>query len=70
MGRWNHWSTCLQKYGQNVTVNGEQYRDMITNFFVTELEGVNVADMWFQQDCAPCHSARDTINLLKETFDE
>lgn len=56
--------------GQNVTVNGERYRDMITNFFVPQLQGINVADMWFQQDGATCHTARDTINLLKETFDE
>ena len=56
--------------GQTVTVNGERYRDMITNFFVPQLEGINLADMWFQQDGATCLTARDTINLLKETFDE
>ena len=43
---------------------------MITNFFVAELEGINDADMWIQQDGATCHTARDTINLLKQTFDE
>lgn len=54
--------------GQNITVNGERYRNMITNFFVPHLEGV--AEMWFQQDGATCHTARQTINLLQETFDQ
>ena len=56
--------------GQNVTVNGERYRDMITNFFLPQLEGINGAEMWFQQDGATCHTARETINLLQETFEE
>ena len=34
------------------------------------MEGINVADMWFQQEVATSHTARDTINLLKETSDE
>lgn len=44
--------------GQNVA---ERYRDMISNFFVLQLGGINVGDMWFQQ-------VRDTINLLQETL--
>lgn len=56
--------------GQNVTVNGERYRNMIRNFFVPQLRGINLADMWFQQDGATCHTAGATIDLLKETFDE
>jgi hypothetical protein len=56
--------------GQNVTVNGERYRDMIRSFFVPQLAGINLADMWFQQDGATCHTAHATIDLLKETFDE
>lgn len=56
--------------GNNVTVNGERYRAMINDFFVPELEDVDVDDLWFQQDGATCHTANDTINLLKETFGE
>lgn len=56
--------------GHNVTVNGERYRAMINDFFVPELKDVDVDDLWFQQDGATCHTANDTINLLKETFGE
>lgn len=56
--------------GQNVTVNGERYRSMITDFFVPQLNGVNVEQLWFQQDGATCHTAGDTIRLLQETFGE
>ncbi|GFX62170.1 transposase [Trichonephila clavipes] len=52
----------------NVTVNGDRYRDMITNFFIPELNNNDVQEMWFQQDGATCHTARATIDLLKDTF--
>ncbi|GFT66572.1 transposable element Tc3 transposase [Trichonephila clavipes] len=54
--------------GHNVTVNGDRYRAMITNFFIPELNNNYVQDMWFQQDGATCHTARATIDLLKDTF--
>ncbi|GFU55233.1 putative LOC100569746 [Trichonephila clavipes] len=41
---------------------------MITNFFVPELNNHNVQELWFQQDGATCHTARATIDLLKDTF--
>ncbi|GFV28642.1 integrase catalytic domain-containing protein [Trichonephila clavipes] len=54
--------------GHNVTVNGDRYRVMITNFFIHELNNHDVQELWFQQDGATCHTARATIDLLKETF--
>ncbi|GFT15405.1 transposable element Tc3 transposase [Trichonephila clavipes] len=54
--------------GHNVTVNGDQYRAMITNFFNPELSNHDVLELWFQQDGATCHTARATIDLLKDTF--
>ncbi|GFS85623.1 DUF4817 domain-containing protein [Trichonephila clavipes] len=59
--------------GHNVTVNGDRYRAMITNFFIPE--GVDEtrgresgpADE-VQQDGATCHTARAIIDLLKDTF--
>ncbi|GFW61403.1 DUF4817 domain-containing protein [Trichonephila clavipes] len=54
--------------GHNVTVNGDQYRAMITNFFIPELNNHDVQELWFQQDGATCHTARATIDLLKDTF--
>ncbi|GFX96896.1 putative DD41D transposase [Trichonephila clavipes] len=52
----------------NVTVNGDRYRAMITNFFLPELNNHDVQKLWFQQDGATCHTARATIDLLKDTF--
>ncbi|GFT78225.1 putative DD41D transposase [Trichonephila clavipes] len=54
--------------GHNVTVNGDRYRNMITNFFIPELNNHNVQELWFQQDGAIYHTARATIDLLKDTF--
>ncbi|GFV02593.1 DUF4817 domain-containing protein [Trichonephila clavipes] len=54
--------------GHNVTVNGDGYRAMITNFFIPELNNHDVQKLWFQQDGATCHTARATIDLLKDTF--
>ncbi|GFS77410.1 transposable element Tc3 transposase [Trichonephila clavipes] len=54
--------------GHNVTVNGDRYRAMITNFFIPELNNNDVQELWFQQDGATCHTARATIDLLKDTF--
>ncbi|GFY30993.1 DUF4817 domain-containing protein [Trichonephila clavipes] len=54
--------------GHIVTVNGDRYRAMITNFFIPEWNNHDVQELWFQQDGATCHTARATIDLLKDTF--
>ncbi|GFV46436.1 DUF4817 domain-containing protein [Trichonephila clavipes] len=54
--------------GHNVTVNGDRYRAMITNFFIPELNNHDVQELWFQQDGATCHTARATIDLLKDVW--
>ncbi|GFW86175.1 DUF4817 domain-containing protein [Trichonephila clavipes] len=54
--------------GHNVTVNDDRYRAMFTNFFIPELNNHDVQELWFQQDGATCHTARATIDLLKDTF--
>ncbi|GFW59139.1 transposable element Tc3 transposase [Trichonephila clavipes] len=54
--------------GHNVTVNGDRYRAMSTHFFIPELNNHDVQELWFQQDGATCHTARATIDLLKDTF--
>ncbi|GFS75948.1 uncharacterized protein TNCV_4665901 [Trichonephila clavipes] len=41
---------------------------MITKFFISELNNHDVQELWFQQDGATCHTARATIDLLKDTF--
>ncbi|GFV22338.1 putative DD41D transposase [Trichonephila clavipes] len=52
----------------NVTVNGDRYRAVITDFFIPELNNHDVQELWFQQDGATCHTALATIDLLKDTF--
>ncbi|GFT87485.1 hypothetical protein TNCV_2395871 [Trichonephila clavipes] len=69
MGWWNHWSVLFKNdEGHNVTVNGDRHRAMITNFFIPESNNHDVQELWFQQDGATCHTARATIDLLKDTF--
>ncbi|GFU14487.1 uncharacterized protein TNCV_3251221 [Trichonephila clavipes] len=46
----------------NVTVNGDRYRAMITNFFIPELNNHDIQELWFQQDGTTCHTARTTID--------
>ncbi|GFY15750.1 putative LOC100569746 [Trichonephila clavipes] len=48
--------------------NGDRYRAMITNFFIPESNNHDVHELWFQQDGATCHTARATIDLLKDTL--
>ncbi|GFV58299.1 DUF4817 domain-containing protein [Trichonephila clavipes] len=50
------------------SVNGDRYRAMITNFFIPELNNHDVQELWFEQDGPTCHTARATIDLLKDTF--
>ncbi|GFU46119.1 putative transposable element [Trichonephila clavipes] len=55
--------------GHNVTVNGDRYTAMITNFFIPELNNLDVQELWFQQDLAQ-HVTQliATIDLLKDMF--
>ncbi|GFT54156.1 DUF4817 domain-containing protein [Trichonephila clavipes] len=41
---------------------------MIANFFIPELNNHDVQELWFKIDGATCHTARATIDLLKDTF--
>ncbi|GFW47247.1 uncharacterized protein TNCV_57001 [Trichonephila clavipes] len=41
---------------------------MITNFFIPELNNYDFQELWFQKDGATCHTARATIDLLKDTL--
>ncbi|GFW64566.1 uncharacterized protein TNCV_3513881 [Trichonephila clavipes] len=54
--------------GHNITVNGDRFRAMITNFFIPELNNHDVQELWFHQDGVTCHTVRATIDLLKDTI--
>ena len=53
----------------NVTVNGDRYRAMITDCLLPEIEARNFDDIWFQQDGATSHRARETMDLMRNCFD-
>ena len=55
---------------RHVTVNGNRYRSMITEYFWPQLDDMDLEDMWFQQDGATSHTANVTINLLETKFGE
>lgn len=55
--------------GEAITVNGERYRRMITDFLWPILNDMDVDDMWIQQDGATCHTADATMDVLHERFE-
>ncbi|GFU47723.1 putative transposable element [Trichonephila clavipes] len=62
--------TAPRRFLSYHSINGDRYRAMITNFFIPELNNHDVQELWFQQDGATCHTARATIDLLKDKFGE
>ena len=65
---WNRlvWLVERKHYWPIFLFNGDTYRIILINFFVSTLHG-NIA--WFQQDGATCHTSHATINLRSKTFD-
>ena len=51
--------------GATVTVNGIRCRAMINQFLFLKINDIDADDICFQQDGAKCHTANQTINLLK-----
>jgi len=56
--------------GQTVTVTSERYVSMLQNFFIPYLEENewDIPNVWFQQDGATAHTARISMNVIRETF--
>ncbi|GFS70693.1 hypothetical protein TNCV_520811 [Trichonephila clavipes] len=65
MGWWNPYSKTMKAL---TLINGDRYRAMITNSFIPELNNHDAQELWSQQDGATCHTARSTMDLLKDTF--
>ena len=42
----------FKKAGENVSVNDDRYRAMITDFLLPEIEARHLGDIWFQQGVA------------------
>lgn len=43
---------------------------MINDYFFQNLNNIDLSEMWFQKDGATCHTATETIDLLKTTFND
>lgn len=61
--------------GHTCTVNQENYREMIDQFYLPELRTqsrrrnlIQMRTQWFQQDGAPPHTARETRRFLNRHF--
>ena len=54
--------------GEALTVNCDQYHQMITVFLWPELMNIDLGDIWFLQDVATPHFANETITLLHTKF--
>ena len=60
----------FEENGGTVTVNAARYREMISTFFLPKLEQMDIGNVWFQQDGATAHTARGSMELLREHFPE
>ena len=52
------------------TVNRDFHRIRITDFFVHAHHGIDVNDVWFQQDSVTSYTSHALINLLRGRFDD
>ena len=43
---------------------------LLGRFLMPEIEARNLHGIWFQQDGATCHTARETVDLLRSRFGE
>ena len=56
--------------GEAVAVNGDRYRAMLNEFLFTKIEEEDIANIWFQQDGAMCHTAECTLDVLRPVFED
>lgn len=52
---------CENMAEQAVMVYGKRYGSKTNDFLWPELETMDLNNVWFQQDGAPCQTARETI---------
>ena len=53
---------------QESRVTADRYIEMSENFLRPQLEEMNVADAWFQQDGTTAHMERRSMQVLREIF--
>ncbi|GFV85077.1 uncharacterized protein TNCV_3320151 [Trichonephila clavipes] len=62
------WSEANPQVYVETPLHPEKLTTFATNFFIPELNNHDVQELRCQQDGATCHTARATIDLLKDTF--
>ena len=55
--------------GKAVTVNGDRYRALLNEFLFTKIEEENIGNIWFQKECATCHTTEATLDVLRPVFE-
>jgi hypothetical protein len=58
----------FEEWGIMVTVTSDCYIEMLENFLWPQLEEMDVANAWFQQDGATAHTAQRCLQVLREMF--
>ena len=43
---------------------------MLNDFLFTKIEVEDIGSIWFQQDCITCHTAEDTLDVLRPVFED
>lgn len=51
-----------------VTINSERYVNMLQQFLEPQLQQNDLGQVWFQQDGATAHTARNSMAVLREMF--
>ena len=58
----------FEEGGVTVSVTADRYIAMLHNFLEPKLRQLQHPDVWFQQDGASAHTARRTMDVLREMF--
>ena len=56
--------------GEAVTVNGDCCRAVLNEFLFPKIEDEDISNIWFQQDCATCHTAEATLDVLRPVLED
>ena len=48
-----------------ITVNGNRYWAILNEFLFTIIEEEDIGNIWFQQDGVTCHTAKTTLDVLR-----
>ena len=54
--------------GNAVSINGDQYRQIIREYLLPEMRNRNEENIFVQQDGATAHTARGSLEMLRDIF--